>query len=120
MTGKFAYVWEMVKTSFWFIPLLLVTLGVFLAFGLVYLEAMAKGCIVIGTKGQGIDGVIIDKVNGFLCEAKNIDELTEIFKRISSMPKEELKNISKNAIQTARQLTDEKAAKKYLDSVINC
>ena len=28
------------------------------AFGLVYVEAMAKGCIVIATKGQGMDGII--------------------------------------------------------------
>jgi len=27
-------------------------------FGLVYLEAMAKGCIVIGTKNWGIDGIV--------------------------------------------------------------
>ena len=37
------------------------------AFGLVYVEAMSKGCITIGTKGQGIDGVIKHGENGFLC-----------------------------------------------------
>src|SRR5699024_2075087 len=35
-------------------------------FGLVYLEAMAKGCITIGSKGEGIDGVIKDSENGYL------------------------------------------------------
>jgi len=35
-------------------------------FGLVYLEAMAKGCIIVGAKNWGIDGVIRDGYNGFL------------------------------------------------------
>ena len=34
-------------------------------FGLVYLEAMARGCITIGSRNQGIDGVINHGVNGF-------------------------------------------------------
>ena len=36
-------------------------------FGLVYVEAMAKGCITIGSKGEGIDGVIVNNENGYLC-----------------------------------------------------
>ena len=35
------------------------------AYGLVYLEAMARGCIVIASKREGIDGVIEDGKNGF-------------------------------------------------------
>lgn len=35
-------------------------------FGMVYLEAMASGCIVVGTKDDGIDGIIKDGENGFL------------------------------------------------------
>ena len=46
------------------------------AFGLVYLEAMAKGCIVIGTKGQGIEGIVKHGENGFLCKARDVNELT--------------------------------------------
>ncbi len=87
------------------------------AFGLVYLEAMAKGCITIGTKGQGIDGVIIDGYNGFLCKSRDIDELSAIFVRISQMKVEQLKNISKNAIDTAKSMTDEKVAMKYLNTI---
>ena len=34
-------------------------------FGLVYIEAMAKGCVTIGSKGEGIDGVIVNNENGF-------------------------------------------------------
>jgi len=35
-------------------------------FGMVYLEAMSKGCITIGSRDQGIDGTIVDSWNGFL------------------------------------------------------
>ena len=36
-------------------------------FGLVYLEAMARGCITIASRNEGFDGVIEHGVNGFLC-----------------------------------------------------
>ena len=35
-------------------------------FGIVYLEAMANGCITIGTEGEGIADLIISGKNGFL------------------------------------------------------
>ena len=87
------------------------------AFGLVYLEAMAKGCITIGTKGQGIDGVIIDGFNGFLCAPRSVEELSSIFIKISKMSSEQLQFISKNAFETAKNMTDEKVAIKYLSTI---
>jgi glycosyltransferase involved in cell wall biosynthesis len=87
-------------------------------FGLVYLEAMATGCIPVAAKNEGFDGIIIDGVNGFLCEAGNVDELTQIINRIKKMPCEELKKISQQAIETANQMTDEKMAKNYLNDVL--
>lgn len=89
------------------------------AFGLVYVEAMAKGCIAIGTRGQGIDGVIKHGENGFLCESSNIEELSSIIHKIMSMPSEELNRISNNAIVTARNLTDRKVAEHYINSIIS-
>lgn len=87
------------------------------AFGLVYLEAMGKGCITVGTKGQGIDGVIVDGENGFLCEARNVAELTTLFKRIQSLSFEDKVAIAKNAHTTSTQLTDQKVAKTYLEKI---
>ena len=52
-------------------------------FGLVYLEAMARGCITIGSKNEGIDGIIKNGINGFLCEAGNVQQLSEIIKQIN-------------------------------------
>ena len=88
------------------------------AYGLVYLEAMARGCITIASKREGFDGVIVDGENGFLCKAGDSDELAQIMKRISEMSVEEKKQISEKAIETAKSLTDFKAAKLYIDDVI--
>ncbi len=88
------------------------------AFGLVYLEAMGKGCITIGTKGQGIDGVIKHGVNGFLVEASNIDELVNLIEYIKQMPAKELTRISENAVNTTKNMTDSNVAKRYLKKVL--
>lgn len=87
------------------------------AFGLVYVEAMAKGCITVATKGQGIDGVIVDGENGFLCESGNVDALTSLIKRIVALPAQELKQISNNAILTAKNMTDGNVARHYISSI---
>ncbi len=89
-------------------------------FGLVYLEAMARGCITIAAKREGFDGIIQDGKNGFLCEAGDVDELSLIIMKIRAMSPVELKRISQNAITTARELTDVKVAKTYIDNVSSC
>lgn len=88
------------------------------AYGLVYLEAMARGCITIASRNEGFDGIIVDGKNGFLCKAGDSDELASIFKRISVMATEEKLQISQKAIETAQSLTDYKAAKRYIEDVI--
>ena len=89
------------------------------AFGLVYLEAMSKGCITIGSKNEGIDGIIQHGENGFLCEPGNGNELADIIRHINSLSYAERKNISQNAIETVKELTDYKAAYKYISAVSN-
>lgn len=84
-------------------------------FGLVYLEAMALGIIPIGSKNEGIDGIIEDGVNGFLCEAGNVDELSVIINTIQKMPIEKLNMISYNAKKTAHYYSDFNVAKRYLE-----
>lgn len=89
------------------------------AFGLVYLEAMAQGLIVIASKNEGFDGIIHHGKNGFLCESGNVEELSQLIAVIKKMPSSQLQEISVNAIETARNLTDSKAAKLYIDAVIH-
>ena len=89
------------------------------AFGLVYLEAMARGCICVGTRGQGIDGVIKDGENGFLCKGGDVEELTSIIARINALSAIEKKAVSNNARRTAGELSDYNVAKMYIEEVMN-
>lgn len=86
-------------------------------FGLVYIEAMLHGCIVIASRFGGVDGIIEDGVNGFLCEEGNVEELIDIFKRIKKMPLDEMENISKNATITAANYSESKVACHYIECV---
>lgn len=88
------------------------------AFGLVYLEAMARGCLTIASRGEGMDGVIHDGENGFICKAGDVDELSSIITHISSLSKEERKEISTNAVLTASKMTDKAMAKEYADYLL--
>ena len=90
------------------------------AYGLVYLEAMARGCITIASRNEGFDGIIKDGVNGFLCKAGDSTELAAIFRRINSLTVAERQRISANAIATAQSMTDYKVAKQYIEDLINC
>lgn len=86
-------------------------------FGLVYIEAMARGCIVIASKNEGMEGIIKNGINGFLVEAGNTEELGKTIEYIHSLTPEERKIISQNSIKTAVSLTDERVAAKYLTEI---
>lgn len=83
-------------------------------FGLVYLEAMSSGCITIGSRGEGIDGVIVDRENGFLVNPYDVDEIARCLETIISFPEMELKQISDKAVETARMYSEENVSKQYL------
>ncbi len=88
------------------------------AFGLVYLEAMSCGCIVVASKNEGFDGIINDGFNGFLCKAGDNLELAQILLKIDKLGLEERIIISKNAIKTASVLTNEHVSKQYLKNIL--
>lgn len=87
-------------------------------FGLVYLEAMSRGCIPIASRDEGMEGIIIDGQNGFLCQAGNVQELTSIIKKLKQMSADEKKLLSDNARKTANELSDYNVAKLYLNEVM--
>lgn len=87
-------------------------------FGLVYLEAMSMGCITIASCNEGMEGIIEDGVNGFLCRAGDEFELAGIIDKINAMSQEKINMISQNAIETARKLTDSKVAENYIQSIV--
>ena len=82
-------------------------------FGLVYIEAMAQGCITIGSLNEGIDGIIENRKNGFLVSAADVNELTSCFKEIYSMGHEQKKNIITSAYRDASKMTDSCMAEAY-------
>ena len=86
-------------------------------FGLVYLEAMARGCITIASRNEGMDGIIIDGENGFLCNAGDSEELGRVIARIKTMDRETLHKMSEKAIATALNMTDKKMAEAYINAV---
>lgn len=83
-------------------------------FGLVYIEAMANGCITIGSKGEGIDGVIFDDKNGFLCTPDSVDELKICLENAMNLNKGDKARIISNALNTVKDLTYEKLSSKFL------
>ena len=88
-------------------------------FGMVYLEAMAHGCITIASKNEGFDGIIVDGVNGFLCEAGNSNELRRIIEFINEMDADKKQSIRQAAISTAQAMTEHKMAVAYINDVCN-
>ncbi len=85
-------------------------------FGMVYLEAMASGCITIGTKDDGIDGIIRDGENGFLT-LPIATEIRKILLNIKNMDDDRLKVLSYNSFSTIKQFTKKKVCTEYLQQI---
>ena len=79
-------------------------------FGMVYLEALASGCITVCSKNDGIDGIIKDEFNGFLSE--NLEN--DINRIINFKNKQEILN---NAYNTIKKYTDINVAEYYLKNL---
>ena len=86
-------------------------------FGLAYLEAMASSCITIASKNGGIDGIIIDSKNGYLCVQESVEDLFNKFRFIFSQAEDEIKELVKNAYNEVHNYSDSKAAELYLNNI---
>ncbi len=82
-------------------------------FGIVYLEAMACGCVTIGTEGEGIADLIISGKNGFLVPPDNPDAIVRAVEWCLEHPAE-ADAIAEQGRQDALNLTWEKNAKQYI------
>ena len=80
-------------------------------FGIVYVEAMNNGCIVIGTRGEGIDGFVKDGVTGFLTNV-NVDEISD---KILYIFNNNCDKIRKTGIRDAKELTWDNNVKCYIE-----
>lgn len=85
-------------------------------FGMVYLEAMASGCITICSKDDGIDGIINDMKNGFVTIPVS-DEIRKIALKIKNMDEYSLKTMSYNSFTTICQYSEKKMSEEYLQQI---
>ncbi len=87
-------------------------------FGLVYLEAMATGNIIVGSEGTGIDGVVRHGENGFLVPPGDAKALEEVLQRIMCRSaKRELEDILDRQFTLVKKLTQDEAASYYLSQL---
>lgn len=86
-------------------------------FGMVYLEAMASGCITIGTIDDGIDGIIKNNENGFLIKPE-INEIKNILIHIKNMETDSLKSLQEKSFRTVCSYTKQKCCEEYLQQIL--
>lgn len=98
---------EMAKATFFCMP------SIREGFGIVYLEAMASGCVTIGTEKEGISDLIVNGVNGFLVPPDDPEAIGKVIEWCVEHPKEAIA-IAERGRQDALNLTWEKNAKTYL------
>jgi glycosyltransferase involved in cell wall biosynthesis len=78
--------------------------------GLAYLEAMACGCIVIGSKGWGVDGIVENEKDGYLVSPRSVEDLTEVIQYIYNNSQVE---VLENGFNKIQGYTEEIASKNY-------
>ena len=83
-------------------------------FGIVYLEAMANGCITIGTEGEGISECIVHGKNGFLVPPDDVDAIVNVVEWCLAHPAEATA-IAEQGRTDALAMTWEHNATQYLE-----
>lgn len=79
-----------------------------------YLEAMASGCITVGTAGEGISEIISSGENGFLVPPDDPEAIVRAVEWCLERP-EEAAAIAERGRRDALELTWERNAKEYLE-----
>lgn len=83
-------------------------------YGLVYLEAMAQGCLTVASRGEGFDGLIRDGENGFLCAPGDDDELLSILHRIAGLSVSQKASLLDAAYALAQSMTEDQTTEGFL------
>lgn len=78
------------------------------------LEAISVGCIPICTPVGGIVNVVEDGKNGILSSNSNEEEYYEAMKRFLQLPKDKIKEMKNNAIESFAPYDIRETAKQYL------
>lgn len=91
--------------------------------GMVYLEAMACGALVIASRGQGVDGVIQHGESGWLLDpnrpvAALAEALAELLHKLLSMKEDEAFAMRERAMAQVRHLEEGAVSRRYLNLVL--
>lgn len=78
-------------------------------YGIVYIEAMAAGCIAVGAKDEGIEDTIRDGKNGFLVPAGDTDAVERVMRRVFE-DEQKWDALREQGRRDARELTWERNA----------
>ena len=73
-------------------------------YGIVYIEAMAAGCIAVGAKDEGIEDTIRDGENGFLVPAGDTQAVCRVMRSVFEH-REAYADLRERGRQAARALT---------------
>lgn len=98
---------EMAKSTFFVMP------SKHEGYGIVYLEAMAAGCVTVGTAGEGITDLITDGENGILVPPDDPQAIADRIAQCLHRP-DVAQQIAQNGRQAANRLTWRSNAKSYI------
>lgn len=87
-------------------------------FGMVYTEALSQGLYVIGSDGEGIDGIIQDGVNGFLVPPQQPGVLLQKLELINGFDERAEARFKDQIYGSIRALTLERIAADYYDRMV--
>jgi len=73
-------------------------------YGIVYIEAMAAGCIAVGAVSEGIEDTITDGENGFLVPAGDVDATERVMREVFAN-REAYEALRRKGQADAKQLT---------------
>jgi len=93
------------KTDIFILP------SYFEALGCVYLEAMASETATVGCRGQGIEEIITDGINGMLVRPKDIEDIEKVIKFLVINKKKRLEIAKRGFSAVTRQYTWTSSAK---------
>ena len=83
-------------------------------FGIVYLEAMAAGCVVIGAEGEGIADIIRNGENGFLVPVDDPEAIAAVIRDCLRDPNR-ASQIAKQGQKLALEMTWSVNARRYIE-----
>ena len=81
------------------------------------IEALATGKAVIASKVPGSKDIVVNNVNGFLCEAKDIESLKDAIIKYINLSIDEKERLSQNALQMASQYNINHIIKEQLEII---